>query len=297
MAAEEKDHTYSTFRDTYLKYRKVVAEWMVDVCDYFNLHATTTHAAIAYLDRLQPNERFSRFEWQMLAISCILIASKYNECETHVPDLSTLEDITQQSISNETLLNYELWALKRMGWKLNARTPAAFLSCHFVYNNGLIKTNDVFANVPSTSADQAHARAEARVQIKTLANSMATSCMLNTEYKHYMASDMAIAISYVAREQVDGLTSPVWSHTLEHDVGSCDTNSIPEIILKLQEQASAPPLPPLGAAMTSNQAAMKKSETSPAGVDGIVSPFGKKTSINGGSGKENENPHGSRFGR
>ena len=92
---------------------------MVDVCEYFTLHATTTHAAIAYLDRLQPNEKFSRFEWQMLAICCILIASKYNECEDHVPDLSTLEEITQQTIPNDTVLNYELWALKRMGWKLN----------------------------------------------------------------------------------------------------------------------------------------------------------------------------------
>ena len=35
-----------------------------------------------------------------------------------MPDLATLEDITQQPISKETVLNYELWALKRMGWKL-----------------------------------------------------------------------------------------------------------------------------------------------------------------------------------
>jgi len=74
MFDEQRDHNFSTFGETYLKYRKVVAEWMVDVCEYFTLHATTTHAAIAYLDRLQPNEKFSRFEWQMLAICCILIA-------------------------------------------------------------------------------------------------------------------------------------------------------------------------------------------------------------------------------
>lgn len=123
------------------QYRKVVVEWMIDVCDYFNLHQTTTHAAVAYLDRLQPNEQFSRFEWQMLAICCILIscepvlpslifiiintfpiAAKYNESEENVPDLATLEEITQQKISNEAVLNYELWALKRMGWKLNGET-------------------------------------------------------------------------------------------------------------------------------------------------------------------------------
>jgi hypothetical protein len=118
---------------------------MIDVCDYFGLHSTTTHAAIAYLDRLQPNEKYSRFEWQMLAICCILIScnkthspkiltaliylnfysifllAKYNESEEDVPDLATLEEITQQQISNEAVLNYELWALQRIGWGLNGK--------------------------------------------------------------------------------------------------------------------------------------------------------------------------------
>jgi hypothetical protein len=76
MKADQKDHNYCDMTDSYSKYRRVVAEWMIDVCHYFNLHPTTTHAAIAYLDRLQPNEKFSRFEWQMLAIACILISCK-----------------------------------------------------------------------------------------------------------------------------------------------------------------------------------------------------------------------------
>ena len=49
----------------------------------------------------------------------VTTTAKYNESEEDVPDLATLEDITQQQIPNETVLNYELWALKRMGWKLN----------------------------------------------------------------------------------------------------------------------------------------------------------------------------------
>ena len=65
---------------------------------------TTTHSAIAYLDRLQPNERFSRFEWQMLAICCLLISAKYNECEEHVPSLKSLEEITQQKIVVEVVV-------------------------------------------------------------------------------------------------------------------------------------------------------------------------------------------------
>lgn len=92
---------------------------MIDVAEYFKLHITTSHAAITYLDRLQPTEKCSRFEWQMMAICCLIISSKYNECEENVPPLHKLEEIAQQVLTNECVLYYELWALKKMGWKLN----------------------------------------------------------------------------------------------------------------------------------------------------------------------------------
>ena len=69
MENEQRDHHYHNFGDTYIKYRKVVGEWMIEVCAYLNLHITTTHAAIAYLDRLQPNEKFSRLSSSLLSLS------------------------------------------------------------------------------------------------------------------------------------------------------------------------------------------------------------------------------------
>jgi hypothetical protein len=280
MHTEQRDHQYCTFGDTYIKYRKVVAEWMVDVCDYFKLHATTTHAAIAYLDRLQPNEKFSRFEWQMLAISCILIASKYNECEDHVPDLTTLEDITQQAISNETLLNYELWALKRMGWKLNARTPIAFLSCYMVYKNGLIKDDDVVlastsSGTGETIEEQHKLRTEASNKANMLANATATACLLNIEYKHFKASDMALAIAHFVREQLDTLRTPVWTVTCVTDMGIVENSIIQEILNKLR--IDTVPIPPGGRA--ANKLIRSKKDgnmTSPTSVD-ASSPTGTTT--------------------
>lgn len=55
----------------------------------------------------------------LIDLIIIFIIAKYNECEEHVPDRETLQEITQQPISNETILYYELWALKVMGWRLN----------------------------------------------------------------------------------------------------------------------------------------------------------------------------------
>lgn len=186
----------------FLQYRRVVAEWMIDVCDYFNLHTTTYHAAIAYLDRLQPNEKFNRQQWQMLAICCIIISAKYNECEEHVPDVATLEEITQQNISNETILNYELWALKRMGWKLNARTPMAFLSCYLAY--GVVFPTDQCPLYSNTS-DLACAAAND-------INSLANSAILDPNFKKFLASEVAVAIVACVRRNLG--VEPVWTEQL-----------------------------------------------------------------------------------
>jgi hypothetical protein len=76
MANDQREHTFSTMSEIYIKYRRPVVDWMLDICGYFKLHLTTAHAAVCYLDRLQPSEKFSRYEWQMIAVTCIIIAGE-----------------------------------------------------------------------------------------------------------------------------------------------------------------------------------------------------------------------------
>lgn len=121
MRNDQREHLLGTHPETYARFRTAVVEWMLDVADYFRLHATTAHLAAAFLDRLQPSDKFTQKEWQLLAVCCIIISAKYNECEDQVPDLYTMEEITKQRLPNETILNYELWILKKMGWKLNGK--------------------------------------------------------------------------------------------------------------------------------------------------------------------------------
>jgi hypothetical protein len=226
MTIEQSEHHFSSFCSTYLKYRKVVAEWMIDVCEYFTLDMTTTHAAIAYLDRLQPNEKITRFEWQMLAIACIAIASKYNESEDDVPDLATLEEITQQRITNETLLNYELYALRKMHWKLNARTPMHFLATAMV--GGLVAPSEssFLNNQDNMSLNDKYITAENVVHHH--AKRIAHNVILDAEMKGYVANHMACAIAYVARYKHQ--VSPVWNNNLTETLGDPSQSNVQEII-------------------------------------------------------------------
>lgn len=59
-----------------------------------------------------------------------MLSAKYNENEEHVPELVSLQSITQQEIPREELLKYELWALQRMGWILCGKNLSASLVSH-----------------------------------------------------------------------------------------------------------------------------------------------------------------------
>lgn len=189
--------------------------------------------AVAYLDRLQPNEKFTRFEWQILAISCIIIASKYNEMEEHVPGLKRIEEITQQEIPNDTFLYYELWTLKKMGWKLNgknnhffiilnlsnlfplniARVPSAFLTAQMQL--GLFSENDMIPCKKSffpSSNKKMQITADVTNSMKQKMLDLSNKCIIDTKFRTVQSSALATAIIYYVRRMHQ--VTPVWNDHL-----------------------------------------------------------------------------------
>jgi hypothetical protein len=138
-----------------------------------------------------------------------LISAKYNECEDDVPELRVLEEITQQPISSEDILNFELLALKRMGWKLNARTPVAFVTS-FCFA-GVLHTFDSWDDIMTTSDMQANIFAEAVA--------LSTVCLLDDDFKKHQASDVASAIVYWVRAKLG--VAPAWRKELT-EVSLCN---------------------------------------------------------------------------
>lgn len=251
MTEDQREHHFKNFRPSYLKVcfvtlschhattslsvhfsircfivqlRSIVAEWILDLGEYFDLHSTTSHAAISYLDRIQPNERFCTFQWQMVAICCITVAAKYNEMEEDVPDLHSLGGIIEQDIPYNVALDYELWVLKQMGWKLNARTPLAFLSCYTCV--GVVSPAEVAAGVEFK---------EINSMVIKHASILANLCILDMQFKAYPASLVAAAILFLSRKNV-GLAEP-WRQELSQLTNS-DPVSFLHIVGELETAAA-----------------------------------------------------------
>jgi hypothetical protein len=214
----------------FVQLRSIVAEWILDLGEYFDLHTTTSHAAISYLDRIQPNEKFVTFQWQMVAISCITVAAKYNEMEEDVPDLYTLGSIIEQDIPYKVALDYELWVLKQMGWKLNARTPLAFLSCYTCI--GVVSPAEVEALALGGGGAEFK---EINTMVVKHASILANLCILDMKFKAYPASLVAAAILFLSRRNV-GLED-AWRQDLS-ELTNSDPVSFMHIVGELESAAS-----------------------------------------------------------
>ncbi len=73
--------------------RGILVDWMVEVADHFKLSAQTLHLSVSYVDRYLSACPIKRDALQLVGITCIFIASKYEECHhRHVEDFVNIAD-------------------------------------------------------------------------------------------------------------------------------------------------------------------------------------------------------------
>ncbi|RXH97548.1 hypothetical protein DVH24_007894 [Malus domestica] len=77
------------------KMRGILVDWLVEVAEEYKLVTDTLYLTVSYLDRYLSSYAVSRSKLQLLGVSCMIIASKYEEiCPPHVEDFCYITDNT-----------------------------------------------------------------------------------------------------------------------------------------------------------------------------------------------------------
>lgn len=85
MHVQEKKHRVYNVQAKYLKHRRIIVDWMCEVGEEYKLSALCVHCAVRYLDRILSTLDVAKNQLQLVAMSAILIAAKY-EVRRSLPD-------------------------------------------------------------------------------------------------------------------------------------------------------------------------------------------------------------------
>ncbi|KAJ8248232.1 hypothetical protein GJAV_G00239830 [Gymnothorax javanicus] len=115
-----------------LNLRRYFADLIAIVSNRFRLCPTARHLAVYLLDLVMDRYDISVQQLHVVALSCLLLASKFEEREDRVPKLDMLNSLDCMSSMNlvltkQSLLNMELLLLESFQWNLYLPTAAHFI--------------------------------------------------------------------------------------------------------------------------------------------------------------------------
>lgn len=107
------------------KMRAILTDWLVEVHNKFDLMPETLYLTINIVDRYLAKKTVPRRELQLVGISAMLMASKYEEI--WAPEVNDFVCISDRAYTHEQVLVMEKRILGELEWNLTVPTPYVFL--------------------------------------------------------------------------------------------------------------------------------------------------------------------------
>ncbi|CAA7031162.1 unnamed protein product [Microthlaspi erraticum] len=172
------------------KMRSILVDWLVEVHIKFDLSPETLYLTINLIDRFLSLKTVPRRELQLLGVSALLIASKYEEIWP--PQVNDLVYVTDNSYSNKQILVMEKTILGSLEWYLTVPTQYVFL-------------------VRFTKA------AISDPEVENMVHYLAELGLMNYETLKFPPSLLAASAVYAARCFLN--KRPAWNDTLKFHTG------------------------------------------------------------------------------
>ncbi|KAE8658853.1 putative cyclin-A3-1 [Hibiscus syriacus] len=112
-------------KDVTTNMRGVLVDWLVEVADEYKLVSDTLYITVSYIDRYLSLNAINRQRLQLLGVSSMLIASKYEEI--HPPNVEDFCYITYNTYKKDEVVKMEADILKALKFELGNPTVKTFL--------------------------------------------------------------------------------------------------------------------------------------------------------------------------
>jgi cyclin E len=107
--------------------RAILLDWLMDVCEAYNMHRETLYLATDFLDRyLSHQTNILKHHLQLIGITCLFVAAKVEEI--YPPKLTTFAYVTDGACTEQEILDMEIVIMTTLKWKLTPITPASWVN-------------------------------------------------------------------------------------------------------------------------------------------------------------------------
>lgn len=166
--------------------RALLVDWLVQVHSRFQLLQETLYLTVAILDRFLQVQPVSRRKLQLVGVTAMLVACKYEEM--YAPEVGDFAYITDNAFTKSQILEMEQLVLRTLNFQLGRPLPL-----HFLRRASKVANSDV--------------------EKHTLAKYLMELTLLDYDMVHYRPSEVAAAALCLSQLLVDGLP---WSPTQQH---------------------------------------------------------------------------------
>uniref|UniRef100_T1JET8 Uncharacterized protein n=1 Tax=Strigamia maritima TaxID=126957 RepID=T1JET8_STRMM len=168
--------------------RAILINWLVDVHRRFELLQETLYLAVAIVDRILQDLELNRFKLQLVGITALWIAAKYEEIS--FPELHAFISICKDTFSRSDVRQMECVILKQLDFSLGRPIPLHFL-----------RRNSKAAN--------------ASAQIHTVAKYLMELTLVHYDMVHHPPSLIAAAALCLTFKLLNAISFS-WNPTLVH---------------------------------------------------------------------------------
>lgn len=112
-------------RDITNSMRTILVDWLVEVAEEYRLSAPTLNTAVSYIDRFLSEMGVQRGKLQLVGVTCMLLAAKYEEI--YPPAVEEFVYITDNTYTREQIMKMEHVVLNVLGFDMGSATPFTFL--------------------------------------------------------------------------------------------------------------------------------------------------------------------------
>ena len=116
--------------DINVKMRSILIDWLVEVHLHFELMPETLYLTVNLIDRFLEKEQIMRSKLQLVGVTAMFVASKYeeirgNDPRSHLPSVLSFVHISDYGYTRDDILRMEGLMLARLNFQLTA--PNAFV--------------------------------------------------------------------------------------------------------------------------------------------------------------------------